>query len=119
MTDCEIDVRRGEVSDRRVVHSLQPNAHYIGAQHLLENRLERLGAGEIDCEEVWSAFLDILPITLDGAALLLENVDADRTAITADHGGRFGRIGFHSRNIGCLHLVVPRFLKPPRAASRR
>jgi hypothetical protein len=43
---------------------------------------------------------------LDDVEILLENVDADTVAITADHGEAMGEWGFHSHNIGCPHPIV-------------
>jgi hypothetical protein len=51
-------------------------------------------------EEVWEWYLDNLRLVLDNVALLLDNVDADRVAITADHGELYGRFGIYGHPCG-------------------
>lgn len=57
---------------------------------------------------MWEAYLATLRYVLDDVALLLENVDAERVVITADHGEAFGEWGFYGHTVGCPHPVVRR-----------
>lgn len=106
ITDRAIDVWRDGKTERQILHYLQPHEPYIGVENHPEHALRQLGAGEISREEVWQCYLDTLRLVLDDVALLLENLDADSVAITADHGEALGEWGFHSHNIGCPHPVV-------------
>lgn len=106
ITDRAIDVWRTQDLEREIVHYLQPHEPYIGVDNPPEHGLRQLGAGNISREYVWNCYLDTLRLVLDDVELLLENVDADNVAITADHGEAMGEWGFHSHNIGCPHPVV-------------
>jgi len=52
---------------------------------------------------VWDEYLDNLRSVLDSVELLLENVDAETVAITADHGELFGEWGLYSHIYGVPH----------------
>ncbi|WP_324665347.1 alkaline phosphatase family protein [Haloarcula sediminis] len=65
-------------------------------------------AGDVSRAEMWDAYLATLRYVLDDVALLLENVDAERVAITADHGEAFGEWGFYWHTVGCPHPAVRR-----------
>jgi hypothetical protein len=57
-------------------------------------------------EAAWEAYLDELRYVLDDVELLLENYDANRVVITADHGEAFGEYGIFGHPIGSLHPKV-------------
>lgn len=48
--------------------------------------------GELEVERAWEAMLDNLRWVLDDVQLLMENVDAERVVLTADHGEGFGEM---------------------------
>jgi glucan phosphoethanolaminetransferase (alkaline phosphatase superfamily) len=66
-----------------------------------------LAKGRLSRETVWSAYLDTLRAGLDEVAVLLENVDAERVIITADHGECFGEWGLfgHHRAVPVPELI--------------
>ena len=59
-----------------------------------------------DIETVWNAYLDDLRYVLDDVETLLNNVDAERVVISADHGDAFGEYGMYGHNTGSLHPKV-------------
>jgi hypothetical protein len=66
--------------------------------------------GDLTRDEAWAGYLDHLRAGLDDVALLLENLDADRVAITADHGECFGEWGLYGHH---LSTPVPELLRVP------
>jgi hypothetical protein len=116
VTDRAIAAVRERDPGRTIVHYMQPHAPYVagvldgdgplpGAR---ANPFETLRRGETDRETVRAHYLDNLRLVLDEVAVLLENVDADRVAITADHGEAFGEWGFYEHPVGCPHPAVKR-----------
>lgn len=116
VTDRTIAASRDGDADRVVAHYMQPHVPYIAeavetgdaVSEISENPFERLRRGEIPRETVWEAYLDNLRLVLDEVADLLENVDAERVVLTADHGEAFGELGFYEHPVGCPHPVVKR-----------
>jgi hypothetical protein len=116
ITDRAIAVGRDHVSDRLLVHYTPPHSPYTAAA-LKEGR-DELKPYEADpfqalrdgvsYETVWEAYLDELRLALDEVELLLENVDADRVVISADHGEAFGEYGIYSHPTGMLHPKIRR-----------
>lgn len=106
VTDRAIDIWRNHDPGRQIIHYLQPHEPYIGVNDPPEHGLRQLGKGDISRERIWNYYLDTLRLVLDDVELLLENIEADTVAITADHGEAMGEWGFHSHNIGCPHPVV-------------
>ncbi|QKY21963.1 hypothetical protein B4589_016250 (plasmid) [Halolamina sp. CBA1230] len=116
-TDRAIRVGRETDADRLLVHYLPPHSPFR-ATALRENRpLERyeyrpfdyLRAGG-DRDRVWERYLDELRWGLDEVERLLDNVDAERAVITADHGELFGHLGLYSHPTGVPH---PRLRRVP------
>ena len=116
VTDRAIAAGREADPDRLVVHYMQPHAPYIadavdGGEPLSETcaePFEALRRGAADRETVWNGYLDNLRLALDEVAELLENVDAERAVITADHGESFGEWGFYEHPVGCPLPAVKR-----------
>ncbi len=115
VTDRAIAVGREADWDRLIVHYKPPHAPYT-AKALQEDRSlyyheespwKALRNGE-SREKVWESYLDELRWGLDSIAPLLENLDADRVVITADHGEAFGEWGIYSHPIGVPHPVLTR-----------
>jgi hypothetical protein len=100
-TERTIDVARSVDSDRLIVHYLYPHDPYPLVDEALWRPFDALKSGVASREEVWEAYLDTLRFVLDDLAVLLENVDAETVAITADHGEAFGEFGFYRHVIGC------------------
>lgn len=113
VTDRAIQVNRKADFDRLVLHYFQPHSPWV-ANALEEDRdlkeyeddwwgyLTETG----DVESVWEAYLDDLRYVLDDVEILLENIDADRVAISADHGEAFGEYGILGHKNGSLHPKV-------------
>lgn len=100
-TDRTIDVARTVDFDRLIVHYLFPHDPFPLAEPELRWPFDALRAGTVSRDDVWEAYLDNLRLALDAVECLLENVDAERVAITADHGEAFGEYGFYRHVIGC------------------
>ncbi|SFR45825.1 hypothetical protein [Halogeometricum limi] len=109
MTDRTIAASREGDYDRIVAHYMQPHEPYIDDEvGLGPHVFERLSNGELDRDEAWESYRGTLRVVLDEVELLLENVDADRVAITADHGEAFGELGFYGHTTGFPHPAVRR-----------
>lgn len=62
----------------------------------MTNELEPMQAlrrSDLTKEKAWSLYLDNLRLVLDSAEILLENLDAEKVVITAEHGEAFGEYG--------------------------
>lgn len=118
ITDRTIAVGREEDHDRLIAHYMQPHIPYI-AEAMREEReptedeargWKRLESGDLDETTHWELYEKNLRLVLDEVELLLANVDAERVAITADHGNVFGEWGTYGHPEGFLHpdvRVVP------------
>ena len=114
ITDYTIDVSREHNPDQLIAHYMQPHLPYIG-QALREEReptdlelkgYEKLEKGEAERDEVYQLYIDTLHLVLDEIEVLLENVDADNVAITADHGEAFGEFHAYGHPEGFPHPVA-------------
>lgn len=129
VTDRAIRAGREHDLDRLIVHYMQPHRPYIGDRIEASGTASQgtggldsdtnsetatgelpdpdtkpfaaLKAGTVDREEIWERYLDNLRCALDSVERLLENVDADRAVITADHGEAFGEYGVYEHPPGC------------------
>jgi hypothetical protein len=113
VTDRGISVNREQDHDRVILHYMQPHSPYV-ANAIAEERdlldheprplayLRETGGHEL----VWETYLDELRYVLDEVELLLDNIDAERVAITADHGEAFGEYGIYGHQIGSLHPKI-------------
>ncbi|WP_228842266.1 alkaline phosphatase family protein [Halococcus agarilyticus] len=101
ITDRAIELGRDETSERLIVHYNQPHAPYLAnavATDSAPSSFESdpfppLRRGELSREKAWAMYLDNLRLVLNDVELLLENLDAERVVITADHGEAFGEWG--------------------------
>lgn len=116
-TDRAVRVGREVDADRMIVHYLPPHNPYR-ADALRENRtLESYEYRPFDYLRdggdrgvVWERYLDELRWVLDEVGVLLDNVDAERAVVTADHGELFGHMGLYSHPTGVPH---PRLRRVP------
>jgi hypothetical protein len=102
---------------RIVLHYMQPHhpftpaGHNLGgtwaAEDLVWNRLE---AGEVDEEEVWTAYRKNLEVVLEDVDLLSEALDEERILVTADHGNALGEYGMYGHPGG---MFVPATRRVP------
>ncbi|MFB6121243.1 MAG: hypothetical protein ABEJ68_09030 [Halobacteriaceae archaeon] len=116
LTDRAIERWRDGDAERLVVHYMQPHYPFIDAdlpEHGLS--LDNWGAatetnvwtllrdGTVTRDDVWSGYRENLRTVLDDVSLLLESIDADTVAITADHGNALGEYGVYGHPGGlCL-----------------
>ncbi|WP_233738227.1 alkaline phosphatase family protein [Halocatena pleomorpha] len=105
LTDSAIDVWRNESVDQMIVHYMQPHVPFVTEPELGSYKgPEDFGDGfndlwdqagyTLSADRVWNAYRDNLQYVLDDVELLLENLDANRVVISADHANAFGEFGF-------------------------
>lgn len=116
VTDRAIVRGRRERHDRLMVHYTQPHIPYVGRaagtdRQLCRHELDPWPAfrqGELAREELRDLYVDNLRYVLDQVTVLLDNIDADRVVLTADHGEAFGEWGAFSHPLGFPHPAVKR-----------
>jgi hypothetical protein len=111
VTDRAIQIKRQENIDRLVIHYMQPHEPFIGEDNINNTGKplwEGLKAGDLDPRDVWQAYKENLHLVLEDISLLLDNIDADKVVISADHGNLFGEWGQFGHPIGFLHPAVRR-----------
>lgn len=96
VTDRAIQLSRERSRDRLIVHYMQPHSPYIATDKPIK---ELNQAGEIDKKTLWDAYLDNLRYVLEEVETLLNNVDAEKTVITADHGEALWENGVYGHNL--------------------
>jgi hypothetical protein len=111
VTDAAIRAGRETAPERLVVHYMQPHFPSLGATAGARDRAsqpksqgvalsefgdkgmsvwEDLRLGRRTVEDAWAAYRANLDYVLGEVAVLLDNLDADRVVLTADHGNAFG-----------------------------
>ena len=119
VTDLAIQHARENNPDRMIIHYIQPHYPFYSAiesgerDELLDWEIfpfSYLRNGTVSREEVWYRYLEELSVGLDSINTLLRNVDADRVAITADHGEGFGErwlgVRGYKHRVGMVHPKV-------------
>ncbi|MGM0606430.1 MAG: hypothetical protein ACQETB_12280 [Halobacteriota archaeon] len=116
VTDRAIEVWRTTDVDKMIVHYVQPHHPFLRLDAgfdaepfgpaVSDTVVDALRKHKIDAESFWRAYQDNLRLALDDVELLLANLDADRVAITADHGDALGEWGIYDHPVGCLHPAV-------------
>lgn len=120
VADRAIDVMRKNDPERLIVHLMQPHTPYRSmldefdgwrarpghsddyATHPAREMWEQLRHGEVSRKQLWEGYRDNLRWVLNDAVdLLLNNVDADRVVLTADHGEAFGEWGIYNHPPYC------------------
>lgn len=100
-TDRTVHAGRNTNADRLMVHYMYPHSPYPQAEPELFEPFDPLRTGDVSRDAVWERYVDNLRLVLDEVELLIQNVDAETVAITADHGEAFGEYGFYKHVIGC------------------
>ena len=59
-----------------------------------------------DIDSIWEAYMSDLRHVLDDIEILLDNLDAERVVITADHAEAFGEYGVLGHKLGSLHPQI-------------
>lgn len=124
ITDQAIRTWRETQADRMLVHYMQPHAPYRsveGVEALTKEDVGKINAGgrtvwdllregELTKEEAWEAYLDNLRWVLDDLEPLIENMDAEKVVLTADHGDCFGEWTLYGHPHG---IPVPELKRVP------
>jgi hypothetical protein len=122
ITDRTIAAAREHDPDRLIAHYMQPHCPFLSRPELTQGKRlnkfgnqewadvwEKLRAGELSRDEVWSGYRENLELALDDVELLLENVDAETVVITSDHGNALGEWFVYGHPPGmpmdCLRIV--------------
>lgn len=98
ITDRTIEVHREDDPDRLIAHYMQPHIPYIAGALGGDREPSKVEAkgwkcledGTAERNEIWELYEENLRLVLEEVELLLENVEADKVCITADHGNAFG-----------------------------
>lgn len=106
VTDVAIEAGRENVGayERMIIHYMQP--HFpsvpkpIGHGDYFDNVWKGLMVRRGSREVIWEAYIANLRYVLDSVGILLENIDADRVAISADHGNAMGEWGVYAHPLG-------------------
>lgn len=121
VTDRAVEAGRRLDPDRLVVHYMQPHFPSL-ADPDIDSRFRRddagwepghawdqLRDGRLSHDRLWRAYRGNLRCVLDEVGLLLDNLDADRVAVTADHGNATGEWGVYGHPprmpLPSLHVV--------------
>lgn len=114
VTNRAISHYRDADPDKLIIHYNQPHTPYCskwfdGPKAQLEpwekDPFHYLMNGG-DFTRVWSSYLDEIRFALDQIELLRQNIDAERIAISADHGEAFGEMGIYGHPGGVFHPSV-------------
>jgi hypothetical protein len=108
VTDATIHALRNAKPPRAIAHYMQPHTPYRGldldglgvtdGKSFRETVWDWIASGRLSRDEAWEYYLDNLRWVLDDVELLLDNVDADRVIISADHGEAFGEWGAYGHS---------------------
>jgi hypothetical protein len=112
-TDRGIAVGRDYDFDRIIIQYHQPHTPWF-SQALEENRELKYHERDWwnyyyetgDVDSIWEAYMSDLRYVLDDIEILLNNLNAERVAITSDHGEAFGEYGVLGHKLGSLHPKV-------------
>jgi hypothetical protein len=108
VTDATIHTLRNTTPPRAIAHYMQPHTPYrgldldglgvTGDKTFRETVWDWIASGRLSRDEAWEYYLDNLRWVLDDLEVLLENVNADRVIISADHGEAFGEWGAYGHS---------------------
>jgi hypothetical protein len=106
VTDVSIKAGRQyrDEYDRMIVHYMQP--HFpsipkpIGHGNKFDNVWKGLMIGRGDEADIWESYISNLRYVLDQVEVLLDNIEADTVAISADHGNGIGEWGVYEHPVG-------------------
>lgn len=106
ITDRAIATARQYNPDRLLVHYMQP--HFPSIPDSLGSKInietfgdnwnsvwDQLANKEIKKETVWNSYQENLRYVLADVEILLNNINAEQVAISADHGNAFGEWGYY------------------------
>lgn len=127
IVDRAVDIGRSSEQERLLVHFMQPhrpfrvevhpdeaeipaNSNLHDADDGVRNLYDRLRDKELTKTEVREAYVDTTRWVLDHVEVLLNNLDAEKVVITADHSELFGEWGIYNHPKG---LPVPPLKRVP------
>lgn len=122
VTDRAVHHGRETDTERLLIHYVQPHVPFLtdGAEALDRSNFDfetestsdawdHVTSGELPRRVAINRYRETLQIVLDEVDLLLENIDADRIVVTADHGEAFGEWGIYGHpneiDLPCLTQV--------------
>jgi hypothetical protein len=113
VTDRGIAVGREYNFDRLILQYHQPHTPWF-SQALEEERALKYHEKDWwnyyyetgDLDSIWEAYMSDLRFVLDDIEIPLDNLDAERVIITADHGEAFGEYGILGHKLGSLHPQI-------------
>jgi hypothetical protein len=117
LTDRAIRLTRSKSPRRCIVHYMQPHFPALSNPELggqidrernvwINSVWDQLEDGDLERGVVWNAYRQNLRDVLSEVKLLLNNVDADRVVITADHGNGFGEDEIYGHPSDEVHDVL-------------
>lgn len=113
VTDRGIAVGREHDFDRLILQYHQPHTPWF-SQALTEGRELEYHEHDWwnyyyetgDTDSIWEAYMSDLRYVLDDIETLLNNLNAEKVVITADHGESFGEYGILGHKLGSLHPQI-------------
>jgi hypothetical protein len=116
ITDKTIQVMRESDPNFTIAHYMQPHTPFRNSDGLEHHGSvwERIQRGEKDYHEAWDEYKQNLRWVLEDVKLLLENVDAEKVAITADHGNVIGEWGCYGHR---PYVPIPAVKRVPWATA--
>lgn len=113
VTDRGIAVNRKYDFDRLILQYHQPHTPWFSKALEERRNLEyheydwwNYYSETGDIESIWEAYMSDLRYVLNDIEILLENLDAEKVVITADHGEAFGEYGVLGHKLGSIHPKV-------------
>lgn len=106
ITDAAINLTREHQPERTIIHYMQPHYPFLdrpeigtdvdpetwGENDSSKDPWDEILVGNLDRDEVWPLYRENLRTVMDEVSVLLDNINADKTVITADHGNALGRL---------------------------
>lgn len=111
MTDRAIHTYRDIQPDQMIVHYLQPHFPSIPRPEFdsgaaaeptgdaWKSVWTQVAAGTVDLDPVIEAYYENLEYVLEDVDRLLRNIEAERVAITSDHGNAIGELGYYGHGV--------------------
>jgi len=117
VTDRAVKAGRSYDCDRLIVHYMQPHKPFferVGGRDDITvkewstgwNLYEEVVRGHRTKQDIWDGYLENLRHVLDEVGLLLENINADKTVLTADHGNALGESYLWDHPHGVQHRAT-------------
>ncbi|ACV47334.1 MULTISPECIES: hypothetical protein [Halomicrobium] len=117
MTERGVIAGREQNLERLIIHYFQPHRPYIHnavkdgtLSDINKYPYDSCRSGVITRSELWDRYLDNLRYVLDNVGVLLQNIDAEKVVISADHGELLGELGEFGHPEGVPH---PKLKKVP------